>query len=200
MMKSKPSLITGWLLAAAVTLSFFMPWARFAPESIVKHSLAVSRHLVEEKGDFWHNYVLMRSEEAGALLRKPGEGLSAYQLVLLAEEKTWKSKIERAFLEMLWGEKKSRWKIKFLLVAPACAITAAFLLSRAKLNRKMLLCVALVQAGFYCFFRWKLNVTYLDRLVGQVDFNWGLWLCLYTTALMALLVLIRVLVPDRYKW
>ena len=192
--------MTGWLLAAVVALSFFMPWARFAPESIGRHALDVSRHLAQGKSDFWHNYVLMRSDEAAALLRSPAEGLSAYQLVLLSEEKSLKSKIERAFLEMLWGEKDSKWKIKFLLLAPLCAMAAAFFLSRPKLNHKVLLVVGLAQLAFYSFFRWKLNATYLNRLVGQVDFNWGLWLCLYATALMGLLVLTRVMVPDRYKW
>ena len=177
-----------------------MPWVRFNPAGFGTNTLAVSRQLVEDGSDFWHNYVLLRSTEWHALLSHPADGLSAYQLVLLAEEKSIKSRIERAFLEMFWGSKDAGWKIKLLILGPLLGLLGAFFLSQNKPNRKLLLATVAAQVLFYGFIRWTLNATYLDRLVAQLDFNWGIWLCLYGTAAMALLILLRLVMPEKYKW
>ncbi len=199
-MKTKPSLIIGWVLAALIMLSFFMPWARFGAESFFGNVLGISHHLAQDENDFVHGYILMRPGEWHAVLQHPGDGLSGYQLVVLSGQTSLKSKVEQAFVEMLWGGKHSDWAMKFLLLAPLCAIAGALLITQPKPAPKWLAAVAVIQVVFYGFVRWKLNAAYLDRLVSQVSFNLGFWLCLYGTILMALLLLIRIALPGKSKW
>jgi hypothetical protein len=107
--------------------------------------------------------------------------------------------IREAWLSMLWGDHASVHSVKFLVFAPLLALLGAIVLSTKKINAHYLFLVSLGQLLFYGFLRWKLNQTFGDRLLLQIEFNLGLWLTLYAIALLCLLQLAKALQPKS-KW
>ncbi len=198
-MKLRNSTLTGWVLAAIICLAFFIPWARFAPEQMGRNLLDLAGDLAGDEAGFVESYLLMRPAEWSAIWHNPGEGLSAYQLVLLSEKDSVSAKVSKAWLSMLWGDHASEQSVKFLAFGPLMAILAGIALTLKKTNAKFLLLAAFGQLLFYGFLRWKLNQTFGDRLLLQIEFNLGLWLTLYATALLCLLQVVKALQPKS-KW
>jgi hypothetical protein len=198
-MKLRNSTLAGWILTAIVCLAFFIPWARFAPEQAGRNLLDLAGDLAGDEADLVESYLLMRKTEWVAIWHNPGEGLSAYQLVLLSAKDSISAKVSKAWLSMLWGDQASEHNVKFLAFGPLLALLGAISLSTKKANPKFLLLATLGQLLFYGFLRWKLNQTFGDRLLLQIEFNLGLWLTLYALALLALLQLLKALQPKS-KW
>jgi hypothetical protein len=199
-MKSRPSLLLAWFFAATCTLGFFMPWARFAPESTAHNTLAIANTLLQGEDDLLSSYLWMRKSEAKALFNHPGEGLSAYQIILLSEEDTLSSKVARAWLSMLWGGEDAALRVKVIVLVPLLALLGAFFLTFSKPSQRWLLALALAQFAAYFFLRWKLNLSYTDRLLWQIELSWGLWLGLFALLGEAIITLIRALLPPKSRF
>jgi hypothetical protein len=198
-MKLRNSTLTGWILAASICLAFFIPWARFAPEQLGRNALDLAGELAGDDAGFVESYLLMRKTEWNAIWHNPGEGLSAYQLVLLSEKDSVSATVSKACMKMFWGENASEHSIKFLAFGPLMALLGAIALSMKRAHPRFLMLAALGQLLFYGFLRWKLNQTLGDRLLWQIEFNLGLWLTLYATALLCLLQLVKALQPKS-RW
>jgi len=200
-MKTRTSLLLAWIFAAICALGFFMPWARIAPESAGSNSLAVANTLLQGEDDFVTSYVWMRKSEAQALLNHPADGLSAYQIILLSDEDTLSSKVAKAWLSMLWGEKEATtkvaaMKVKVIILVPVLAFLGALALTSVQPSQFWLLALALAQIGTYAFLRWKLNLSYTERLLSQIELGWGLWLSLFALMGTAILTIVRFLIPK----
>jgi len=199
-MKSSKSLITGWICAGFVIIAFFLPWARFNPDHSGNNLLGIARSLGQDKSDFTHSYLLMRGEDFEALWNSPADGISAYQLLALSHPHHLAAKIKRAVFDTLVDNDKGSWQIYGLILAPLLALAGAILLSSSRYARTWMLAVAFGQLGFYTFVRWKLQANLVNRLAMQIDLNWGLWLSLYGLLCLALLLLIRALLPDKVRF
>lgn len=199
-MKNRPSLLLAWTLAGFAIIGFFLPWARFAPESAASNTLAIANTLIQGEDDPVSSYLWMRRNEASALMKHPGEGLSAYQILLLSDEDTLSSKVARAWLSMLWREDDAALKVKVILVVPVLALLGAVLLTPARPSSRHLLILGGLQGAAYLFLRWKLNLAYTDRLMWQIELGWGLWISLYALLGIALLALLRALLPASIRF
>lgn len=195
-MQIRTSLLLAWIFAAICALGFFMPWARFSPESAGANSLAIANTLLQGEDDFVTSYLWMRKTEARALLDHPADGLSAYQIILLSDEDTLSSKVAKAWLSMLWGENDAAMKVKVIILVPVLAFLGALVLTLSKPSQRWLLGLALAQMGTYAFLRWKLNLAYTDRLLWQIELGWGLWLSLFALLGTAILTGVRFLIPK----
>lgn len=196
-MKTHPSILLAWIFAATCSLGFFMPWARFAPESTGPNTLAIANTLLQGEEDFFSSYIWLRKSEARALFNHPGEGLSAYQILLLSDEDTLSSKVARAWLSMLWGENHAAMKVKVIILVPLLTFIGALMLSTAKPPQQWLLALATAQFGAYAFLRWKLNLSFTDRMLWQIELSWGLWLGLFALLGAAAVTLARAFFPLR---
>lgn len=195
-MQIRTSLLMAWIFAAICALGFFMPWARISPESAGANSLAIANTLLQGEDDFVTSYVWMRKTEAQALLSHPADGLSAYQIILLSDEDTLTSKVAKAWLSMLWGEKEAAMKVKVIILVPVLAFLGALALTLSQPSQRWLLVLTLAQFGTYAFLRWKLNLAYTDRLLWQIELGWGLWLSLFALLGAAILTGVRFLIPK----
>ncbi|MDZ4789532.1 MAG: hypothetical protein SH807_11390 [Blastochloris sp.] len=198
-MKLRNSTLIGWILTGLICLAFFIPWARFAPEQAANNLLDLAGKLAGDDAPLIQAYLTMRPAEWEAIWHNPGEGLSAYQLVLLSEKNTVSAKVSQAWVAMLWGDENYEQGVKFLALAPILALLGATALSLGKTSPKFLLGVSFGQLLFYGFLRWKLNETYGDRLLLQIEFNLGLWLTLYALLILAALQVTKALSPKS-KW
>jgi hypothetical protein len=198
-MKLRTSTLIGWLLAFLICLAFFIPWARFAPDQTERNLLDLAGELAGDEGDFVSTYLLMRGSEWEAIWRHPGEGLSAYQLVLLSEKDSISARVSNAWVTMLWGDQGFVHSVKFLAFGPLLAIAGAIALSFRKLELRFLGLAALGQLLFYVFLRWKLDQSFGDRLLLQMEFNLGLWLTLYGLLFLSVLQVLKILQPKS-KW
>ncbi|MDX6767303.1 MAG: hypothetical protein SFU85_10995 [Candidatus Methylacidiphilales bacterium] len=199
-MKQRPSVLAGWIFAGLCTLGFFLPWARFAPESVATNTLAIANTLVQGEEDPVSSYLWMRRSEASALLKRPADGLSAYQIILLSEEDTLSSKVARAWLSMLWSGDDTALRVKVIVLIPILAFLGAVFLTPGKTSQRHLLFVGLLQAGAYVLMRWKMNAAYTDRMLWQIELGWGLWICLYALLGAACVALVRGLLPAKVRF
>lgn len=198
-MKLRKSTLTAWVLTGIICLAFFIPWARFAPEQAAGNLLDLAGKLAGDEAPLIEVYLTMRAAEWDAIWHNPGEGLSGYQLVLLSEKEGISDTVSKAWVQMLWGDAGYGTGVKFLALAPILAILGAVALTMHRLHPQFLLAVSLGQFLFYGFLRWKLNETYGDRLLLQIEFNLGLWLTLYALVILALVQAAKALQPKS-KW
>ncbi len=200
MKKKSPSIILGWLLAAAVVIAFFLPWARHAPLRAPGNAMELARDLIVQEDDPVRSYVLMRSSEWRALWAAPGEGVSAYQLMVLPSAERERNHAASGFLSMIWGSHGGDFKLKLVILAPVLALVGAFLMLMKKPPVGMLFAAAGGQLFFYLFFRVRMNQSTADRVLQQIDYNLGLWLTLYGLALLAVVMVLKAVLPPKWKW
>lgn len=198
MKKQRFSSMLGWLLAFAVVISFFLPWARLSPD--LDSAIEIARRLVDDQDDLVSTWVWMRTKEFRDLQKTPGEGYSGYQLILLSEEETVSAAVAKAFFNMLWGDVRPGFHMKTLALAPLLAFLAAVLLAMPKPPSSWLSAMAGASLLFYLWMRFKLNESYTDRLLLHVELSYGLWLTLFGLLLLAALLLLRAILPAKWAW
>lgn len=199
-MTQRPSLLLGWILAGLCLLGFFMPWARFAPESTGGNILSLANTLVGGEDDPVSSYLWMRRGEMRAALRDPADGLSGYQLALLASGRAPEEGLAGVWVQVIWHTADPGVRAASIAVLPVLALLAGILLSLGPVPFKSGLGVALGLAGSYGWMRWKMNQAYTERMLLQLDWNIGLWITLYAAALLALLLALRALLPAKVRF
>jgi hypothetical protein len=201
-MKNRTSVLLGWILAALCILGFFLPWARFAPESAGQNLLSLANSLAAGEDDVISSYVWMRRDEMKAAMKDPAGGQSGYQLFMRAssDKNTQENAVARAWLHALWHGENPGMQVRWIILLPILALVGAGALSPAKPPNRLLLGLAAALFLAYGWMRWKMNQAYTDRLLLQLDWNLGLWLCLYSGALLGILLIIRALLPARVRF
>jgi hypothetical protein len=195
-MKQRPSLILGWALAGLCLLSFFLPWARFAPEATGSHVLGLANTLAAGDEDVVSSYLWLKRAEVRAMFRAPADGLSGYQLVALTSGNAPRAGLGATLIEIGGMGDHLRW----VVVLPVLALATASALTPARPSPRLLAGLALALAAAYGGVRWKLNSIYTDRLLQHIDLNLGLWLCVYAAGLLALIAALRAVLPERVRF
>jgi hypothetical protein len=198
MKKQRFSSLLGWLLAFAVVISFFLPWARVSAD--LDSAIEIARRLVGDQDDVVSSWLWMRTKEFHDLQKMPGEGYSGYQLILLSEEETISAALAKSFFQMLWGDVRPGFQMKTLALAPILAFLAGLFLALPKLRPSWLSAMAGAVLLFYLWMRFKLNESYTDRLLLHVELSYGLWITLFGLFLLGLLLLLRALTSPKWMW
>ena len=191
------------IFGGLVILSYFLPWARLAPESVGRNlgGLLEKLHQSDEEGNFVQNYILMREREWNDMWRAPAEGMSGYQLfVVTSDGKGRGATLARAWMSMLFGSKEAPIRVKLLIIGPVLGLLAMVVMFLKKPPRWF---VWVVSAGcflYYALVRMKLSDAYGDRLLLHVEISYGLWLTLYGLLILAILVAVKGFLPARSKW
>jgi hypothetical protein len=187
-----------WTLATTTLLGFFTPWVHQAPKNTFDNSLQIATQLAtgDKKTELLYDYILISNRDWQALWQNPAKGESGYQIMLT--NKNEPDTAAPALAKILLGDKPWQHKNKLLALAPLLALASAITLTRKNPSRRPLIVLTLAETTLYLLTRWQLHTTYIDRLT--LELNWGIWLTLYSLALMATLQTIRILLPPKIKW
>jgi hypothetical protein len=189
-----------WLSAGIIVGAFFLPWLGLnSGEKAVAEVLA--RKLAESADrSVFEQYFAISDEEKKQALEKPLDGVSGYALVDLLRNGNRTgdpvAKIAASFL----GEERVRDRAFLIYVIPVTAILAAAYAFTCRRNRWFLLIPLLVCELLYYAVRENLNDIYFDRIMSQIHVGIGLWLSLYGLLALALVIVVRLLMPTNSRW
>lgn len=187
-----------WLLSLAVWIGFFLPWVKLPakPDSGSRfRNGAVVREINSEAGrPWWRVYFYIPPGEWNRALQEAGTGRSGWEIPDLYTDRKNHSEALSLNASGLLGNERQADRSKFVYAFPLLAfLSAAFVMAS---GRKWAFLLPLTAcAGLYAWSRYILDVTYLDRLALTVDIGLGLWLSLYALLGLAVVLLLRLLLP-----
>jgi hypothetical protein len=179
-------------------LAFFLPWVR--PVSLAQSSdvLNVANQLAESEDSIFNSWLGMREEEWRVFFQRPTFGLSGFQMLMLESEKSIMAKEAQAWLGAVFGDRRLLDRAVNVLPLVILLLTAAFISPR-KPVRQAFVTGGVLLLLFYLWARWRLDVTYTQRVLAEMEIAYGLWITLYAMLGMAILAIIRFLSPKG-KW
>lgn len=195
----KKSQISGLVVGAVVVLGYFLPWARLAPESLFRNVGSLVNRLSDERSNWARDYVWMRGREWEDMWREPAEGVSGYQLFMMADE-DGENRLVRAWMAMLFGSKEAGWQVRLMILGPLLGVGGILAVFFKKPKKWFLWGVAVGCVLFYGLVRMKLAESFSDRLLLHVEISYGLWLMLYGLLVQGVLVAVKAVLPARSKW
>ena len=189
----------GVVVAILALGAFFLPWIRH-DLSLAGVGAAAAQVASQLTGDaesrWWDEWFGLRPQEIEAAKIRPLEGVRGYQLPPLLRGGKIENGAARLAAEILLNDERIRDKALLIYIPPlAAALTALFLLI-CQGSRGALTLPLVANGTLYFFMRYKINETYFDRLVVQLQIGIGLWITLYALLALTVILLLRILIPS----
>lgn len=197
-MKKRVSVILAWILAGVGVLAFFLPWVRPAVQARETSPLEVANQLASGEDSFFDSWIGLRKDEWRVFWQRPTTGLSGYQILLLGSDEGIQAKQAQEWLDAVFGDRGGLGRLANVLPLVILLLTAAFLSPRKPLPR-LFGAGGVLLLAFYLWGRWRLDGTYTQRVLAEMEIGYGLWITLYATLALAILAGLRFLNPKG-KW
>ncbi len=189
----------GWLLSLAATIAFFLPWLKFPARNAERVHPARSAIIQEINRDsnrpLWKSYLTLTSEEWNRALRDAGIGVTGFEIPEIYQVSRHHHDAVLLNASGLLGSERQADRACFAYALPVLAFFSAAFITFVP-RKGALLLPFLATLGLYFLLRFKLNETYLERLTSSLDVGLGLWLSLYALLGLAVVLLLRLLLPS----
>lgn len=187
----------GWLLALALWIAFFLPWVKF-PSRPAIHSLIVRTLTADSDRTVLEQYFTITPDEWKRAITDAGNGITGYEIPQAYRTSGHAREVKVINSSHLLGAERQADRSLFVWGFPALGLLSALFIT--SVSRKWaLLLPFLAAAGFYGLARYMLNTTYLERLTSGEDIGLGLWLSLYALLALAVVLLLRLLLPANTR-
>jgi len=197
-MKKRISVIGAWTLAGIGAVAFFLPWVRPVAAAKQTSALDVAHLLRQGEDSFFDSWIGMRKDEWQIVLQRPTVGLSGFQLLLLESDKDIAAEEAQSWLDSVFGDGRALGRV-FNVVPLIMVLLTAAAMSPRKPSRQIFMIGGVLLLAFYLWGRWRLDVTYTQRILAEMEIAYGLWITLYTTLALAILATLRFFSPKG-KW